>query len=273
MMPEVVCNNILLHYEERGEGTPLVFLHGIAGDHLYWKGQMRAFAKRFRCLALDNRDAGQSGAALASYSIGDLAADVSGLLEALGLAEAHIVGLSLGGMIALELAVAHPSMVRSLFLVGTLGRVDAWFKATLDTYSLIRRQVADTAAFLAALQPWLVSYRFFESPSKLEWLQAFLRQSAFPQTIDGFFRQLEAIRGHDVLERAAAVRCPVLVVSGEDDLIAPPRYAEQLAHRIPQARLHILPGVGHSPVLEDAGGFSRLLDEFLRSIPQASTQG
>jgi len=123
-MPRVVCNNILLHYDERGAGAPLVFLHGIAGDHLYWKGQMRAFARRFRCLAPDNRDAGQSGPAVAPYTIGDLAADVAALLDTLGLPEAHLVGLSLGGMIALELAVAYPSRVRSLFLVGTVGRAD-----------------------------------------------------------------------------------------------------------------------------------------------------
>jgi len=270
-MPEIVCNNILLHYDERGEGAPLVFLHGIASDHLYWQGQMRSFAKRFRCLAPDNRDAGQSKPAEAPYTMGDLAADVAGLLEALGLPDAHLVGSSLGGMIALELAVAHPALVRSLFLVGTLGRADHWFNATLDTYSHIRRQVADTAGFLEALLPWLVSHRFFESPSKVEWLQGFLRQSANPQKIDGFFRQFEAIRGHDVLERASAIRCPVLVVVGEDDLITPPRYAEQLAKRIPQAKLHVLPGVGHSPVLEDPRGFNRLLDEFLRSVPQESS--
>jgi pimeloyl-ACP methyl ester carboxylesterase len=272
-MPEVVCNNILLHYDERGAGAPLVFLHGIAGDHLYWKGQMRAFARSFHCLAPDNRDAGQSGSAVAPYTMGDLAGDVAGLLDALGLAGAHLVELSLGGMIALELAVRHPSRVHSLFLVGTVGRADAWFHATLDAYSHIRRQVADMAGFLMAMQPWLVSHRFFESPSKVEWLQAFLKQSAFPQKIDGFFRQIEAIRGHDVLDRASAVRCPVGVVVGEDDLIAPPRYAQELARRIPQATLHILPGVGHSPVFEDAREFSRLLDEFLRLVPQGSTRG
>src|SRR5262249_24304300 len=151
-------------------GGPLVFLHGLAGDHLYWKGQMRAFARRFRCLAPDNRDAGQSEPAVAPYTIGDLAADVAGLLDALGLPEAHLVGLSLGGMIALELAVAYPALVRSLFLVGTVGRADKWFNATLDTYSHIRRQVDNSAGFLWALLPWLVSHRFFESPSKVEWL-------------------------------------------------------------------------------------------------------
>jgi pimeloyl-ACP methyl ester carboxylesterase len=273
MMPRVVCNDILLHYDERGEGAPLVFLHGIAGDHLYWKGQMRAFARRFRCLAPDNRDAGQSGPALAPYTMRDLAADVAGLLDALGLPEAHLVGLSLGGMIALEMAVAYPSRVRSLFLVGTVGRVDDRFNATLDAYSHIRRQVADTAGFLRALLPWLVSHRFFESPSKLEWLQAFLGQCAFPQTIDGFFRQLDAVRGHDVLGRASAIRCPAMVVVGEDDRIAPLRYAEQLAGCIPRAGLHVLPGVGHSPVLEDSRGFSRLLDDFLGSVPGGSTPG
>ena len=272
-MPRVRCNGLELHYADVGRGEPVVFLNGLAGDHLYWNGQVRAFAGRFRCLALDNRDAGQSEYSPAAYAIADLADDVAALLSALDLPPAYVVGLSLGGMIAQELALRHPGRVRGLCLAGTLARADDWFRATLTTYGHIRRQVADTPAFFEALLPWLVSHRFFESPSKLEWLQAFLHQCAFPQKTDGFFRQLEAIRGHDVLERASAVRCPALVVVGEDDLVTPPRYAEQLARCIPQARLHILPGVGHSPVLEDAGGFSRLLDDFLRSVPGGSTPG
>src|SRR4051812_18998668 len=131
-MPNAICNGLRLHYADSGKGVPLVFLNGLAGDHLYWMGQVRAFAKRFRCLALDNRDAGQSSYAEGPYSIGDLAEDVACLLNSLDLPAAHVVGLSLGGMIAQELALRHPERVKSLFLVGTVARCDHWFAGTLD---------------------------------------------------------------------------------------------------------------------------------------------
>jgi pimeloyl-ACP methyl ester carboxylesterase len=264
-MPRVRCNDLELFYEDTGQGDPVVFLNGLAGDHLYWSGQVRAFSGRFRCVAPDNRDAGQSGYAARPYVVADLAADVAGLLDALGLPSAHLVGLSLGGMIAQEVALAHPGRVRSLFLVGTLARADDWFNATLDAYGHIRRQVADTPAFFDALLPWLVSHRFFEAPGKVEWLRGFLRQAPFPQQLDGFFRQFDAMRRHDTLDRLPAIRCPVLVAAGEDDRIAPARYAQQLAARIPHARLEILPDVGHAPVLEDPRRFNRLLAGFFES--------
>src|SRR5947208_13219433 len=146
-MPTISSRGLDLHYADMGHGTPLVFLNGLAGDHLYWMGQFRAFARRFRCLAFDNRDSGQSSYPAEPYSIPDLAEDVAHVLTTLDLSPAHVVGLSLGGMIAQELALRHPQRVRSLVLVGTVARADAWFTATLDAFGLIRRQVADSPGF------------------------------------------------------------------------------------------------------------------------------
>jgi 3-oxoadipate enol-lactonase len=265
-MPTLQLHGIDLYYADIGQGTPVVFLNGLAGDHLYWMGQVRALAKQFRCLALDNRDSGQSTYPTTPYTIADLADDVAGLLAALQLPAAHIVGLSLGGMIAQELALRHPQSVRSLFLVGTLARTDAWFDGTLDAFALIRQQVPDTGAFFDALLPWLVSYRFFESSGRVEWLKALLHGNPHPQRLDGFFRQFDAIRKHDTLDRLGEVRCPVLVAVGEDDVIVPPRYSRQLAERLPRARLEVLREIGHAPPIEAPRPFNRLLGEFLAEV-------
>lgn len=262
-MPNLTSNGMTLHYADRGEGAPVLFLNGLAGDHLYWMGQIRVFAKRFRCLALDNRDAGQSTYAASSYTMRDLAEDTAGLLRGLNLPPTHVVGLSLGGMIAQELALQYPYLVRSLFLVGTVGRCDAWFADTLTAYGHIRRQVADTSAFFQVLLPWLVSHQFYRDGEKVEWLRAILKQNPYPQKIEGFFRQFEAIRGFDALDRLPALKCPVLVAAGEHDRIAPPRYAQQISGKLPQARLEILPDIGHAPPIEDPRNFNRLLEEFL----------
>jgi pimeloyl-ACP methyl ester carboxylesterase len=272
-MAKVETNGHLLHYADTGQGPPLLFLNGLSGDHLYWMGQLRYFSSgrkgpAYRCLALDNRDAGQSTYAAETYTIADLADDVAGFLQALGLPPAHVVGLSLGGMIAQELALRHPAAVRSLFLMGTLARADGWFCATLDTYGHIRKQVGDSRLFFVALLPWLVSYRFFDQPERVEWLSAILKQHPHPQRIDGFFRQFDAMRQFDTLDRLSDITCPVGIMVGEHDNIVPPRYSEELARRLPQARLTVLPGVGHAPPIEDARAFNQTLADFLASTAE-----
>jgi pimeloyl-ACP methyl ester carboxylesterase len=262
-MPTVRCNGHDLHYADAGHGDPLVFLNGLAGDHLYWMGQVRALRRRFRCLALDNRDVGQSYYAAAGYSVADLADDVAAFLDTLQLPAAHVVGLSLGGMIGLEMALRHPGRVRSLFLSGTLARCDGWFAGTLDAFTIIRRNVADTAAFFEAVLPWLVSHRFFAEPDRVDWLRALLRRNPHPQRLDGFLRQVEAIRRHDTLARLPEITFPVLVTAGEDDVLAPPRYAAQIYEGLPRVQLETLPGVGHAPPIEDPQTFNRLLAGFL----------
>jgi pimeloyl-ACP methyl ester carboxylesterase len=265
-MPLRLLHNAELFYEERGQGQPLLFLNGLSGDHLYWRGQLRALGKDYRCLAIDNRDVGQSSYATEPYSIGDLAADVLQLMDELALPPAHVVGLSMGGMIAQELALAAPEHVRSVILVDTLARADDWFRCTLRAFELIRRQVADTGAFFEAILPWWVSHRFFDESDRASWLRALLRQNPYPQRLDGFLRQLDACGRHDACNRLSGIACPVLVLVGEDDCIAPMRYSRQLQKLIPQAQLVVLPGVGHAPPIEDGPQFNTHLATFLRGL-------
>ncbi len=262
-MPVIQVNGLNLFYEERGQGEPLIFLNGLSGDHLYWRGIVRFFSRDYRCIVLDNRDVGQSAYATRSYTTAELAGDVVGLLETLRLPPAHVVGLSMGGMIAQELAIARPDLVKTLALVDTLAKADEWFRGTLRAFTLIRRQVADTPAFFEAILPWWVSPRFFEQSERAAWLCWILRQTPQPQRLEGFLRQIEAMERHDALDRLHLVRCPVLILTGEDDSVSPPRYARQMKERLPQAELVLLPGIGHAPPLEEPGEFTARLAEFL----------
>ncbi|HYT90241.1 MAG TPA: alpha/beta hydrolase [Gemmataceae bacterium] len=262
-MPHSQLSDVAVFYAEKGQGEPLVFLNGLSGDHLYWTGQLRAFGKRYRCLALDNRDAGQTLSPAQPYTTSDLAGDVAAVLERLQLPPAHIVGLSMGGMIAQELALAAPARVKTLALVNTLGRADDWFRGTLRAFEMIRRRVEDSGAFFDAILPWWVSWRFFEQSERVTWLRWLLRQNPHQQPLDGFLRQLEATSRHDALNRVAQIRCPVLVLAGEEDTVCPPRYGMQLKERLPQAQLVVVPGVGHAMPFEDPARFTALLAGFL----------
>lgn len=262
-MPLCRLANADLFYEEKGQGEPLLFLNGLSGDHLYWRGQLRAFHKQYRCLAVDNRDAGQSSYASEPYTVVDLAEDVLAWMEQLALPPAHVVGLSMGGAIAQELALTSPQRIRSVVLVDTLARSDDWFRGTLRAFALIRQQVADTAAFFEAILPWWVSHRFFDESERVSWLRALLRQNPYPQRLDGFLRQLDALSQHDARDRLRALVCPVLIMVGEDDNVAPERYGRQMQELIPHAQLVVLKGVGHAPPIEDGGQFNAHLMAFL----------
>jgi pimeloyl-ACP methyl ester carboxylesterase len=253
-------------YAERGQGEALIFLGGLGGDHLYWLGQLRAFGKHYRCLAPDNRDVGQSSYVAVCYTPHDLADDIAGMMRQLQIGSAHLVGLSMGGMIAQELALALPELVASLMLVNTLGRADDWFQGTLRAFELIRLQVPTTAAFFDAVLPWWVSPQFFAESGRTTWLRWLLQQNPHPQSLEGFLRQLEAIRRHDVLDRLHGIKCPVLILAGEDDSIAPLRYSRELREHISHAQLVQVPGVGHAFPIENPGQFNEQLRLFLTHV-------
>lgn len=269
-MPRCQLAEVDLFYAEKGQGEPLIFLNGLSGDHLYWMGQLRAFSKQFRCLALDNRDVGQSHGPATAYTTATMASDVLALMDRLDLPPAHVVGLSMGGMIAQELALTAPDRVKSLVLVDTLARADDWFCGTLAAFELIRRQVADTGAFFEAILPWWVGWRFIAQAERVTWLRWLLRQNPYPQPLDSFLRQLDATRRHDALDRLEQIACPALILVGEDDAVCPPRYSEQLRARLLQAKLVVVPGVGHALPFEDPGRFTALLAEFLQRMPLAA---
>ena len=255
-----------LFYAERGQGEPVLFLNGLGGDHLYWLGQLRAFGKQYHCLAIDHRDVGQSSYANEPYTIPALAGDLAALATKLQWPPIHVVGLSMGGMIAQELALANPELVRSLVLVNTLARVDDWFQATLSAFQKIRLQVPDTASFFEAVLPWWVGYQFFGESGRITWLRWLLHQNPHDQKLEGFLRQIEAIGLHDAIDRLPRLRCPVLILAGEDDLIAPRRFSLELHQRISHSELIMVPRVGHALPIEDPGQFNRLLSTFLQAV-------
>jgi pimeloyl-ACP methyl ester carboxylesterase len=266
IMPVCRLPGLELYFVERGQGEPLIFLNGLAGDSMSWMGQLKTFNRHYRCLALDNRDVGQSSYVASAYTIRDLAQDLVGFCEQLRLGPAHVVGVSMGGMIAQEMALAAPDRVASLVLVNTLAEADDWFRATLDLFKLIRQQGPDTATFFSRLLPWWVSHEFFRDSGRTSWLMWLLSQNPYAQKLEGFMRQLEAVATHSTATRLGAIRCPVLILSGVDDHIMPPRFALELKKLIPHALLQQVAGVGHALPVENPVLFNNSLSQFLNSL-------
>lgn len=261
-MPSIQTQGIELYYEAIGQGPPVVWLASMTRDHTVWRLQIPHFRPAWRCLTPDNRDVGQTPSGTGQYTIRTLADDLAGLIEALDLPRAHLVGLAMGGAIAQEFAAAYPERVDRLVLASTWARTDPWLAEIIASWRILARH-ADRLEFTRALATWTLTHRFFTRPENLDALQRYTLNQACPQSYVQFHRQSEAVMQHDATARLGAIRAPTLVVVGQEDILTPPRYARALVEAIPQARLVEVPEAGHSLYLERVDTFNQVVEAFL----------
>lgn len=264
-MPSARVRDLDMYYEDSGQGEPVVFISGITADHLIWKPfQLPAFAQAgYRCLLFDNRDVGRTGESKrGNYTTADFAADTFGLMDAVGIESAHVVGYSMGGLIAQEMALASSQRIRSLTLVATAPRPDAYLTALLRSLIPAKRNLG-REDFTWTLGLRVFTHRFFANPDAVKAWQERVLAHPFPQSADSFVRQAEAILRHDSLGRLDAIRAATHVVAGDEDILVPPRHSRILAERIPGARLTVIAEAAHAPFMEKAAEFNRSVLDFI----------
>jgi len=257
------CNGQKLYYEIHGEGEPFLLIMGLGGDSTAWMFQIPAFSKYFKVIAFDNRDVGRSSMAKAPYTIADMGEDTADLMNALGIQQAHILGGSMGGFIAQELVIHHPDKVKKLVLACTSGQM-ARFKIDLfEPLLFIRQHDPSNKVFFSHMMFQTMTHEFLKNAEAVNQMLAFFQKPPFPQSVEAFVRQVNAIRTFDALERLKAVRVPTLVLVGDQDIASPPWAARELASAIPGAALKVLEGGAHGFNFEIPDRFNQAVLEFL----------
>jgi 3-oxoadipate enol-lactonase len=255
-----------MYYEFAGEGDPLILIAGLGGDHLTWmETQVPAFVPAgYRCLVFDNRDIGQTDESPApSYTIRQFADDTAGLMAQLDVGPAHVLGASMGGMIAQEVALNYPERVRSLTLACTFPGCEAAATVLLESWKTMRRK-STLEDFNYMIAPWLFTYRFFEAPGALQGFLDMARANPVPQSVAGFARQCDAVMTHDASDRLERIAVPTHVIVGDEDILTSPRCSRTLAAKIPGARLTLIPESGHCFFWEKAIEFNQAVIGFLK---------
>ncbi len=272
-MPYVTTNDgVRLYYEECGSGTPVIFVHEYAGDHRAWETQMRHFGQRYRAITFAARGYPPSDVPndVASYSQARAADDIASVLDGLGIAKAHVVGLSMGGFATLHFGFRHASRALSLVVAG------CGYGAEKDARDKFRSEVDAVAAFIDnegirafaekyAYGPTRVQFENKDPRGFAEFKQQLSEHSAVGARNTQLGVQKERPSLYDLVDQMKALTVPTLVLTGDEDwpCLQP---ALLLKQTIPTAALSVMPNCGHTINIEDPDQFNRIVGEFIVQV-------
>ncbi|MBE2232094.1 MAG: alpha/beta fold hydrolase [Anaerolinea sp.] len=249
---------------EAGQGPPLILLHGLGSSQNDWLMQQVALVPRYRTLVVDLRGHGKSPKPPGPYHMPLLAADVARLLTRRGAHPAHVIGLSLGGAVAQQLALDWPHLVRSLMLVNTAARFmsGGWRQRLMGLRRMIGVYLGDMDSVAQA-----VAERLFPRPEQAAWRRETAQRMA-ANDLKAYRAVLWAIARFDLRQRLGEIRCPTLVVAGDEDTTVPMAAKRLLAERIPGSRLEIIDHSGHATPIDQPEAFNRVMLRFLEMMPE-----
>ncbi len=263
-MPDVSANGITIHYQQQGAGEPLILIPYLAADNACYAFQVADYAKHFTCISLDPRGAGLSSKPDGAYSTQVFADDVAALMQALGIARAHVSGLSLGAATGLWLAARHPEKVKSLSLHSGWAKSDAYLTAVVRGWRTMAKGLQSVPEMvIEGILPWCLSPEFYAAqPDTVTALSDFVRSRPV-QPLDAFLRQSDAVIAHDATAALEKIKVPTQITFGRHDAVTSTRFADAL-REIPGSEYHVFEHCAHAPIYEDIAGFNEKTLEFLR---------
>jgi pimeloyl-ACP methyl ester carboxylesterase len=254
-----------LWVERTGQGPDVLLIAGLGDPVEAWQAQLDGLSDRYRLTAFDNRGAGRTPLPAGPLSVATMADDAAAVLRGLDVPAAHVAGFSGGSVIAQELALRHPELVRSLVLVSTWARPDAYFRAMVGSWRWMVEAAPSERAFLEGFLAWVYTARAHADGTVAGIVEEML---AFPHkpSPDAIQRTIDALLEHETADRLHEIAAPTLVLAGGQDIAAPPRLGRLVADGIPGARFEILPAEAHQPFQEVPDEFNARVDAFWSEV-------
>lgn len=264
-MPIVEANGIKINYEESGSGDPLLLIMGITAPWSVWERHSEFWGQSFRCIMPDNRGVGLSDKPDGDYSSAMMADDHAALLRAIGVDKARVVGVSMGSIIAQQMAIRHPDLVQSAVLMCPWSRCDNYAEGIFNMMMNAKAKFSPSE-FMEFIQLLIFSKGTWDDQKEYEGFFEGRKDAEAdenPQPLNGLVGQAVACIEHDVVDQLPQIKCPALVIGGEDDIFTPKWMAHETASGIPGCELHLYPGAGHAFHWERIDDFNPRVKDWL----------
>lgn len=266
-MPHVETNGIQMYYEERGSGDPLILIMGITAPGAFWEAHASYWEQNYRCIMVDNRGIGRTHKPEGDYSSAMMADDYAGLMDALGIESAKVVGVSMGSIIAQQLCLRHPQKVKSTVLMCPWARCDAYAKSIFEHMKVCFARLTP-AEFMEWVQLLIFTKPFWDNaeayPTLLEGREA-ASTNPDPQPLHGLHGQAAACTSHNVVDQLGNISQPCLVIGGKDDIFTPMWMAEEVSSSIPNCDTYFYDDAGHAFHFEYPDDFNARVLEWLNA--------
>jgi pimeloyl-ACP methyl ester carboxylesterase len=264
----VSANDLEIYFEQVGQGPDVLLIGGLGDTVESWQLQLDGLADRYRLTAFDNRGAGRTPMPDGPVTVAMMADDAAAVLRALDIPSTHVAGFSGGSIIAQELALRHPELVRSLVLQSTWSRLDRYAQIQLEFWRWMIEAAPSEREFMEWFYLWIYTARAHNDGTVGQIVEEVL---AFPhkQSPENLKRQLDAFVGDDTTDRLRDIGAPTLVLAGGRDLNARPELGRAVAELIPGARFEVMEEEAHQPFQEVADEWNARVDAFWREVEAA----
>lgn len=257
-MPKVQVRDIEMYYEETGQGAPLLLIHGLGSSRRDWEMQVPYFSRNFRVITLDVRGHGQTDKPAGPYSIPLFAEDTAEFMKILQIESAHVVGISMGGMIAFQLALIVPERIRSLVIANTGSEL---IVRTLRDFLMVSQRKLIVRLLGMRKMGEVLSKRLFPEPGFEELRRIFVERWA-ENDPRAYRDSMQGLLGWSVTDRLSSIHCPTLILSADQDY-TPVAIKEAIVAKMPNAKLAVIPNSRHAVPVERPEEFNQIVGEFL----------
>lgn len=256
-MPTVQANGIDINYEVHGHGEPMVLIPYLAADQACYAFQVGEYEKHYTCYCVDLRGAGLSSKPEGVYSTELFAEDVAAFMDAVGIDQAHVFGVSLGASTGTWLAARHPGRVKTLQLHSAWDKTDPFLETVVRGWQVMAQGLGSvTEMVILGIFPYCFTPEMYAArPDYVEALATFVRGRPMPP-VDAFMRQSGAVLAHDARKALASVQAPTLITYGRYDMATSTRFAKPLSEGIADSEVHVFENCAHAAIYEDVEGFN-----------------